>query len=81
MTAAELRTHLREWIARKRGIPTDQVTDTVPLLEHRILSSLHVAELLVLIGELRERPVDIENLRPGNFRDLDTIIQVFFDDR
>jgi hypothetical protein len=78
MTEHDTRMRLRTWIASKRGIAPDQITDTLPILDQRILSSLHVAELLVYIAELRGEPIDVEALRPGVFRDLDSIYRAFF---
>lgn len=79
MTETEIKSELRGWIARKNGkVAVDDLTDTTPIVERRVLSSLHVAELLVYIARLRARPVDIESLRPGAFRDVETIYRVFF---
>jgi len=79
MDEATVRSRLREWIARKSGkVTADQLSDSLPILEQRILSSLHVAELLLYIAELRDRAIDVESLRPGVFRDVDTIYKTFF---
>lgn len=79
MNEREIKTELRAWIVRRNGkIAADDLTDTTPIVDRRILSSLHVAELLIQIARLRGRPVEIESLRPGAFRDVDTIYRAFF---
>jgi len=74
-----VKNRLRAWIAGKNGkVSPGQIADTTPIVEQRILSSLHVAELLMFMSELRGQSIDIENLRPGGFRDLNTIYATFF---
>lgn len=81
MTEQDIKQQLRAWIVRRNGkVAAEDVTDTTPIVERRVLSSLHVAELLVYIASLRKRPVDIESLKPGAFRDVDTIYRSFFGD-
>jgi acyl carrier protein len=81
MNEAAVKDQLRAWIARKHGkVSIDELTDTTPIVERRILSSLHLAELLVYVSELRGEPLDVEDLRPGAFRDVRTIYATFFTD-
>jgi acyl carrier protein len=81
MNEAAVKNLLRAWIAQKSGkLSADELTDTTPIVEQRILSSLHVAELLVYVSELRGAPLDVEDLRPGVFRDVRTIYATFFSD-
>lgn len=81
MTETMVKDRLRAWIARKNGrVSVDELTDTTPIVEQRVLSSLHVAELLVYVSELRGEPLDVADLRPGVFRDVRTIYATFFAD-
>jgi hypothetical protein len=65
---------LREWVARKaRDLPPAGLTDDLPLLEGRHLTSLHIPELILLLEGLRGETIDVERLQAGDFRDLRTI--------
>lgn len=77
-----LRAQLRDWVVRTSvRITRDELTDDTPLLEHRIITSLQVMDLILFIESLSGRPVDAEQLRPGRFRDVDTICRHFLEDR
>jgi hypothetical protein len=69
---------VRAWVAaRARDLPPDGVTDDLPLLAGRHLTSLHIPELLLLLERLSGRPIEVEDLRPGDFADLRTIANRF----
>lgn len=75
----EIRESLRRWIAAKSGkITAEELRDDTPIIEKRIISSVQVMDLILYLEELREQPVDVQSLRPGNFRDIDAIMQNFF---
>jgi len=38
---------------------------------------VHLPELLLLLERLRGEPIDVEDLRPGDFRDIDTLVLRF----
>ncbi len=77
----EVRRALREWIARKSGkVAPDELADDTPILEQRILSSLQVMDLLLYVEDLSGRPIDVNRLRIGVFRNVDAIWQNFFTD-
>jgi hypothetical protein len=42
------------------------------LIEQRLISSLHILELILLLEQLRQRPIDVSQLKPGVFRDINT---------
>lgn len=73
-----IRTALRTWIARTAGVEPTAIADDTPIFGARLLKSLHLMDLILLIEDLRGAPVDPEALRPGGFRDLDTICAGFF---
>lgn len=69
---------LRAWVAGKaRDLPPEGLTDDLPLLEGRHLTSLHVPELILLLERLRGRAIDVHRLRPGDFRDVATLADRF----
>lgn len=70
---------LREFVVERSGrVHADEVADDTPLLERRILSSLQVLDLILLIEELSGRALDASRLKPGVFRDVNTIFRNFF---
>lgn len=72
------RERLREWIAAKSGrVALADLRDDTPLFEQRLLTSLQTVELLLFLEDLRGEPIDARRLRPGVFRDLDTICRNF----
>jgi hypothetical protein len=71
---AEFRAELRAWVRAKAGI---EVTDQTQIFSERKLRSVHVPELLLLMERLRGVPIDVENLTPGDFRDIDTLVARF----
>jgi acyl carrier protein len=74
----DVRAALRQWVAdRNDGLSPDDLDERTPLIEARYLTSLQVAELLLFLEELSGRPVDVAALRPGVFRDIETICETF----
>lgn len=79
MNKEQIKGELRRWVAMKNGkVTPESLTDRTPIIEQRILSSLHVMELLLLIERLSGKPVEVDRLQPGSFRDIETIYQSFF---
>jgi hypothetical protein len=70
----QFRGELRAWVSGKAGV---QVTDHTQIFAERVLRSVHVPELLLLIERLRGEPVDVEDLRPADFRDIDALVSRF----
>lgn len=79
MSENEIKEQLRNWIAQRSGLITaTEIQNDTPIIEHRIVSSLHALELLCFIEELRERPLDRAELKPNMLRSIDAIYKVFF---
>ena len=75
----EIRQGLREWIAKTNGrMRPEDLGDQTPIIEQRIISSLQVMDLIFFLEQLSGRPIEVDNLKPGVFRDIDTIYQNFF---
>jgi hypothetical protein len=73
-----VRTRLRDWItSRSDAVPETGLADSTPLFDSRVLTSLQLPELILLLEELRDEPVDVEALQPGDFHDVDTIVRRF----
>ncbi|HEX2313486.1 MAG TPA: hypothetical protein VHJ17_07140 [Thermomonospora sp.] len=74
----EVLAELRGWVLGKaRDLDETALTGRTPLFEERHLRSVHLPELLLLLERLTGAPIDVEDLRPGDFRDLDTIMARF----
>jgi hypothetical protein len=70
---------LRDWMSEHARTQIDGLLgDDTPLIEEGILSSIQVPDLIQFIEDLRGKPVDIAELRPGVFRSLDAIVATFF---
>jgi hypothetical protein len=79
MTEREIKDRLRTWIAERCGrVPPAEILDDTPIVEQRIVSSLHALELLCFIEEMRERPLSRSELKPAMLRSIDAIYAGFF---
>jgi hypothetical protein len=69
---------LRTWIEGKaRDLPPEGLTDDLPLLAGRHLTSLHLPELILLLERLRREAIDVDRLQAGDFQDIRTIAARF----
>lgn len=76
---ADIRQTLRQWIVEKRKlVDPAQIANDTALLDGGFLRSIDVADLLIFIEFLRERPVDITDMKPGVFASIDSIANQFF---
>lgn len=74
----EIREALRSWVLDKaKNLDGSVLTDKTPLFEQRYLRSLHLPELLLFIERLSGEPIEVDDLRPGDFRDIDTLVLRF----
>jgi hypothetical protein len=74
LSEPEFRAELRAWVSEKSGA---KVTDHTQIFAERKLRSVHIPELLLLMERLRGAPIDVEDLRPTDFRDIDTLVTRF----
>ncbi|MEO7443388.1 MAG: hypothetical protein ABIW46_07645 [Acidimicrobiales bacterium] len=74
----DLRLALREWLHDHSPVALDEgFDDATPLIASGFLTSLKVTDLLLFVEELRDAPLDPASLRPGVFRNIDTIYATF----
>lgn len=73
----EIRQALRQWICACSKHPAD-LTDATPIVEQRIITSLQVMDLILYIERLRGKRIEMDDLKPGVFRDINTIYESFF---
>jgi len=75
---ADLRAALRTWILSKASTLDDgTLGDRTALFEDRHLRSVHLPELLLLLESVRGAPIDVDDLAPGDFRDVATLVARF----
>jgi hypothetical protein len=77
----ELRSELRSWVLARTGNAerdrSTALTDQTPLFGERWLRSIHLPDLILTIERLTGRFVAVENLSPGDFRDIETVVLRF----
>jgi acyl carrier protein len=82
VTDLEFRHALRDWIVRTSGkVGKDELSDDMPIMERRIITSVQVMDLILFIEETTGNAVDVEQLKPGAFRDINEIVARFGGDR
>jgi len=75
----DTRETLRQWIAGVSDKTTpENLADDTPLFRDGILKSIQISDLILYIEELTGRSVDVEQIKPGVFRNIDTIYHNFF---
>jgi hypothetical protein len=73
------RTALRDWVAaRNDEVTATEDLDRVALFEQRVLTSLHLPELILLIERLTGAPVDATALRAEDIHSIDAIVAAWF---
>lgn len=76
-----MRQELRDWVVKTSGkIKPEDLRDDTPILEERILTSLQIMDLILYLEKLSGKPIDVEQLKPGVFRDVNTILRNFLGD-
>ena len=79
-TETEIRQTLSAWIVKTNGkIRAEDLADDTPIIERRIISSLQLTDLILMLERLSDGPIEIEALKPGAFKDIDSIYRNFFD--
>ena len=71
----EIRAELRTYVARHAGDVA--FTDQTALFSVRVLRSIHLPELIMLVERLRGAPIDVEQLRIGDFDSIDAMLTRF----
>jgi len=72
---AEIRRLIRQWIVQhgKRDVRIGELTDSTPILENGLLSSLEVAELVLYLEHLLGAEIALENLEAEVFQSVDSL--------
>ncbi len=76
----QLKAEIKSWILKKNSkVAADQLNDDTPILEQRIISSLHVLDLILYLEKLSAKKINMSHLKPGVFQSVNTIYQNFFE--
>jgi len=79
-TEEEIRQSLRDWIIKTSGkILPEELTDETPIIERRIISSLQVMDLILFLERLSNKAIEVDDLKPGVFQNIDSIYKNFFE--
>lgn len=78
MTEAEVKAALSEWILKKASGKVAAISEDTLLLEQKILSSLHIMDLVLYIEKISGRKTSLAALKPESFKTLATIYKAFF---
>jgi acyl carrier protein len=74
-----VRSALRDWVIENSGkLKAEELTDETPIIEQRIISSLQVMDLILFIEKLAGKPIEVDRLKPGAFRNISSIQRNFF---
>ena len=75
----EIRAHLAHWVSeRSKHARAEEISGDTAILERRLITSLELMELILEIEGLSGQSLDVSGLRPGDFRDINTIYEKFF---
>ena len=69
---------LRQWVANTAGCPEAMFDDGTALFADRLLDSTDFVELILAIEEATGRAIDVAQLNPDAFRNIDAILRHFF---
>ncbi len=79
-TELDAKRSLKEWIKAASKKADIVVLDDTPIIEERIITSLQVMDLILFIEQITDNPLDVADLKPGVFKDVNTIYKNFFED-
>ena len=71
------REKLRAFVLDSTESAIADLTAQTHLFENGILKSIQVMDLILFVEEISGQEIDVEGLKPGAFKDIDTIIKNF----
>ena len=75
------RVKLREFVLEKTESAITDLSDQTHRFENGLLKSVQVMDLILFVEEISGEEIDVEGLKPGAFKDIDTIIKNFCENR
>ena len=75
--AQAARNSIRDWVQAHSKKPDECITATTPIFEDGHLDSIGILELIFLLEELSGQEVDVEDLDPDSFQNIESIFRIF----
>ena len=75
------REKLRAFVLDSTESAITDLTDQTHLFENGILKSIQVMDLILFVEEISGQEIDVEGLKPGAFKNIDTIMKNFCENR
>lgn len=77
-TEDEYKQELLNWVLKvSTKVKAEELTITTPLIETRIITSMQVMELILFLEKLKGSRLNMKNMKPGAFTNIDTIYNSF----
>lgn len=78
MTIVDQKNALRKWLGeRSKDYSEVDIKNDTLIIEHKVIRSIDILDLIIFLETLRGNPIDIETLKPGSFSSIDTIYEKF----
>lgn len=79
VSETEVKKELQSWILKKNPkVSAEALQHDTALMEQKVLSSLHIMDLILFIEKFTGKRTDLTKLKPGAFKSIDAIYQNFF---
>ncbi len=77
-----LREKIRAWLESNSAVPdfVRPIGDDTHLVDAGILTSLSIAQFVVYLEQVGERPLDLDMLEADAFRSINNVLSTFFSD-
>jgi acyl carrier protein len=77
-TEQELKLELKNWVLQKSTkVTAEDLTYETPLIDTRIITSMQVMELILFLEKLKGSRLNMKNIKPGVFQDINSIYASF----
>lgn len=74
----ECKSRLRDWVFQNsKKDPPEPVNNGTMIIEEKVISSVQILDLVLFLENIAGISIDLGVLRPGSFKNVDTIYQVF----
>lgn len=78
--SAAAREALRSFVLdRNPGLDPKALGDDTPLLADRLVTSLHLVDMLLLLESVRRAAIDVRRMTPAAFASIDAIVGAFLE--
>ncbi len=77
-TEQEYKDEIIKWVLKvSTKVKPEDLTSTTPLIETRIITSMQVMELILFLEKLKGSRLNMKNMKPGAFTNIDSIYNTF----